>query len=231
VLYLINPENYHMHREDLDNMYRLRHAVFYEKMKWHVSSKNGLEKDEFDENNMYYIIYKDEAGILRGCVRFIEMTNECMFDGPFKFALPTLEDFKKPNYLELSRLVIDHNYDTSYTAELARYISLNLVSGYLFFSLQLKDIECTLVVAYPSTYKLYVSYGLLFTEINRVIFDDKIKEQIVIAAFPSLNYCYDKMITKMGIDKTMPVLWHLEAKFNRVKPAHSQKSKINTRRI
>jgi hypothetical protein len=76
-----------------------------------------------------------------------------------------------------------------------------------------------------------VSYGLLFTEINRVVLDDNINEQIVIAAFPSLNYCYDKMITKMGIDKTTPVLWHLEAKFNRLQPAHSQKSNINTQGI
>jgi hypothetical protein len=54
-----------------------------------------------------------------------------------------------------------------------------------------------------------VSYGLLFTEINRVVLDKKINEQIVIAAFPSLNYCYDKIITKMKIDKTMPVLLYL----------------------
>ena len=83
MLYLIDPDNYHLHKNDLNEMYQLRHRVFFEQMKWHVSSENGMEKDEYDEQDMYYLIYKDDQGIVRGCVRFIEMTHTCMFDGPF----------------------------------------------------------------------------------------------------------------------------------------------------
>jgi N-acyl-L-homoserine lactone synthetase len=213
MLYLIDPDNYHLHKEDLDNMYRLRHKVFFEKMNWQVSSKNGMEKDEYDENDMYYLIYKDEKGIIRGCVRFIEMTNNCMFDGPFKFALPNVEDFKKPRYWELSRLAVDCDYDDTYTTEMSQHISLNLISGYLYFGLELEQIECTLTISYPQTLELYKSYGLLFSQLSRITLNEETHEEIVVSGFPSLNYCYDKMVKGMKIDTNVPVLWHLGPMF------------------
>ena len=113
MLYLIDPDNYHLHQNDLEQMYRLRHTVFFDKMKWQVSSIHGMEKDQYDEKNAYYLIYKDSHGIIRGCVRFIEMIHDCMFDDPFKHLLPNIEDYKKPRYWELSRLAVDHTYDAT----------------------------------------------------------------------------------------------------------------------
>ena len=226
MLYLIDPDNYHLHKEDLDNMYRLRHKVFFEKMNWQVSSENGMEKDAYDENNMYYLIYKDTKGIIRGCVRFIEMTNNCMFDGPFKFALPNLNDFKKPRYWELSRLAVDYNYDDQYTYEMSQHISLNLISGYLYFGLELEQIECTLTVSYPNTLELYKSHGLLFSQINRIMLNPETKEEIIVSGFPCLNYCYDKMVKGMKIDANAPVLWHLGPMFKYIEHSKQPNSKF-----
>ena len=213
MLYLIDPDNYHLHREDLMNMYRLRHKVFFEKMKWAVSSDKGIECDAYDEKNMYYLIYKDDLGRIRGCVRFIEMTNQCMFDEPFRFALPNHEDFKRPRHWELSRLAIDFDYDDSYTFEMSQQVSLNLLTGYIYFGLELEQIECTLTVAYPKTIEFYKENGLLFKELNRVMIDNNPEEEIVVSAFPTLNYCYDKMIHKIPLDPKKPVLWHLGAMY------------------
>ena len=60
MLILIDPSNYEFHRQDLDDMYRLRHKVFYEELKWDVKSVNGMEKDEYDEKHAHYIIYKEQ---------------------------------------------------------------------------------------------------------------------------------------------------------------------------
>ena len=213
MLYLIDPDNYHLHKNDLNEMYQLRHRVFFEQMKWHVSSENGMEKDEYDEQDMYYLIYKDDQGIVRGCVRFIEMTHTCMFDGPFRFALPNAKDFKRPRYWELSRLAVDYAYDENYTAEIAQHVSLNLLIGYLYFAIELEQIECTLTVAYPKTLELYQSCGLVFKELNKIVLNNITKEEIIIAGFPSLNYCYDQIVAKSGIDINKPVLWHFGAMF------------------
>lgn len=207
MLVLIDPKNYHLHRNDLDDIYRLRHKVFFEKMKWTVDSSNGMERDTYDENNMFYLIYKDIDGIIRGCVRFIEMTNECMFDGPFKFALPDLNNFKRPGYWELSRLAIDSDYSKTYTVEIAKKISLNLISGYLYFATEIEEIQCTLSVAYPKTLEFHKVNGLLISEINKVMINEEKGEEIIVSSFPSLNYCYSKITQKIGIDEKKPVLW------------------------
>lgn len=87
MIIFIEPSTYHVYRQELEGVYRLRHQVFYEKLKWQVNSQNGLEKDEYDESNTYYLVYKDPEGKIRGCQRYIEMCHNCMFDGPFSFML------------------------------------------------------------------------------------------------------------------------------------------------
>lgn len=40
-------------------MFRQRHEVFHERLGWDVSSKDGLERDEFDDEKTVYVIAKD----------------------------------------------------------------------------------------------------------------------------------------------------------------------------
>ncbi len=133
MLYLIAPNNYDSHRQDLDEMYKLRYRVFSKELKWDVKIHDGMEKDEFDERNAYYIIAKDEKGVVRGCQRLIEMTNPCMFDGPFSSFLSSLKDFKQPGYWEASRFAVDHSYDETYTKENSWACALSLLAGALEF--------------------------------------------------------------------------------------------------
>ena len=55
MLHLIKPNNYNLYRKDLDNMYRLRHRVFCTKLNWDVNGHDGMEKDQYDEKNAYYL--------------------------------------------------------------------------------------------------------------------------------------------------------------------------------
>ena len=43
----------------LTAMFRQRHEVFYERLGWEVPSKNGLERDEFDDDHTVYIIARN----------------------------------------------------------------------------------------------------------------------------------------------------------------------------
>lgn len=42
-------------------MFRLRHAIFHDRLGWDVTSDNGMEHDEYDEINPVYMIVKDLA--------------------------------------------------------------------------------------------------------------------------------------------------------------------------
>jgi acyl homoserine lactone synthase len=197
MLHLITPNNYELYREDLDNMYRFRHKIFFEKLAWDVQSQDGMEKDIYDETQMYYLIYKDEDGIIRGCVRFIEMTNDCMLDGPFSGALPNFQEFKRPGYWEMSRVAIDTDSKLFAKGSIVKL----LLAGLMEFGKHAKC-ECYITVTFAAIKNLFKKYGLLDCDLNK--FTDK-AEEIHVWGFPAINYSLNQLsIHKYNLIKNMP---------------------------
>jgi len=157
MVYLITPNDYATHREDLDAMYRLRHKVFFEKLNWQVKSQDGMEKDEYDENYTYYLIYKDKNNVVRGCQRYIPMNNPCMFDGPFDFVLPNLQDYKSGDYWEASRFAIDYDFGEGYEKEEAKQVFTRILAASMLMGLDAK-IKSFITLSYPSVVKLGSRY-------------------------------------------------------------------------
>jgi len=206
MLYLISPSNYDLHRDDLDEMYKLRYRVFSKELKWDVKTQDGMEKDEFDEKNAYYIIAKDKKGIVRGCQRLIEMTNPCMFDGPFNSFLTSLRDFKYPGYWEASRFAVDHSYDDTYTLKDAQRLVPTLLAGVMEFGLKVGNVECFLTLSFPSVAKLASLYGLLVTSLKQ---NGTGEAALTVSAYPPLNVSYKKLLKKIGYTATEPLLCYL----------------------
>ncbi len=207
MLILIDPSNYEFHRHDLDNMYRLRHKVFFEKLKWDVTSNHGMEKDEYDEKHATYIIYKDERGIVRGCIRLIEMINPCMFDGPFRFLLPNLENFKKVGCWEQSRLAVDHNFDENYTPQMVSHVTASISAAYAHFSLELKNVKMCLVVSFPAFKKLYSRYGYSGEPVVERNFNGN---QLLVTSYVFSWQSYEKLLAQLGYDFTKPLLSYVK---------------------
>lgn len=49
----------HISTDLITAMFRQRHQVFYERLGWDVTSRNGLEQDEFDDQNTVYVIARN----------------------------------------------------------------------------------------------------------------------------------------------------------------------------
>ena len=49
----------HITSDLLKAMFRQRHEVFYERLGWDVTSQNGMEQDEFDDQNTVYVIARN----------------------------------------------------------------------------------------------------------------------------------------------------------------------------
>jgi acyl homoserine lactone synthase len=207
MLVLIDPSNYEFHRRDLDNMYRLRHKVFFEKLKWDVKSSHGMEKDEYDEKHATYIIYKDEQGIVRGCTRLIEMINPCMFDGPFRFLLPDLENFKHSGCWEQSRIAVDHNFDENYTPQMASQITASVYTAYLHFALELGAVKTCLLVSFPAAKKLYSRYGFSGKSVAERVFNGN---QLLVTSYVPLRQTYEKLLTQLNCDFAKPILSYVK---------------------
>lgn len=172
---LISPLDYAANLHDLQEMYKLRCNYFYNHLKWDVKIQNEMEKDEYDELYTYYIIYKNQHGIIKGCVRLIEMINECMFDGPFDFLLDNLESFKKPGYWEISRFAIDPKCGEEEFKE----IFTSLITALSHFGLQDRPIKTYLALSYPISVELAKNLGIQ----AKIIKEDTIKNETVIVSF------------------------------------------------
>jgi predicted GNAT family N-acyltransferase len=55
----------------LEQMYRLRHAVFHDRLGWEVTSDNGLEHDAFDQANPVYVLARGNDDDLAACRRLL----------------------------------------------------------------------------------------------------------------------------------------------------------------
>lgn len=208
MIFLIDPSNYAAHRTDLDDMYRLRHRVFVEKLNWQVNSHNGMEKDEYDECNTHYIVYKDHVGRVRGCQRLIEMTNNSMFNGPFKFMLPRYEYFKRQGYWEVTRMAVDNKYDEHFTKDEAKEVASKLFMGLIHIGRQLLNVEYYLAVSYPPIVELYKKYGLQISTIKRGEING---EHIISWGFAPLSYTLDQLMKHYdtrGSSRTPPLIWY-----------------------
>ncbi|MBA4310671.1 MAG: hypothetical protein C0425_10100 [Chlorobiaceae bacterium] len=181
----ITPDLYEQHRDLLKQSYQLRYRVFCEKKQWDISAENGQEKDEYDEKNMHYLIYQDDDGIVRGCLRFIEMIHPCMLEGPFNFALPNVKDFKKKGYWESTRFAIEPNHHNTNIARLflAKLIEIGLSNQ--------EYIEGFFGISFPSVKRLFNKYGLFTFDINTISID---QDTTCIWLFPPMHLSLEKLL-------------------------------------
>ncbi len=91
----------------LDEIFRLRHAVFKERLGWEVSSDNGRERDRFDdEHAVYGALHNDGDGALEGCFRLLPTTGPYMLADVFPELLHGQPAPRDPLILESSRFAV-----------------------------------------------------------------------------------------------------------------------------
>lgn len=212
MIYLIEPSNYNLYQHELTEAYKLRHEIFYKKLKWQVDSKDGLEKDKYDEKNAYYLIFKDNQGTVRGCLRMIEMTNECMFDGPFQTLLPNLRTFKKPGIWEVSRFAVD---DTA--ALNVHNISCKLLAALYYFGIKLRSVQLFCSINHPPVIKLYQQYEMRCCTLAEKKNEN---EHLIVAGYFPLQITFEKLIEKAKHDPARPILYRLSPYYSSLPQSH-----------
>ena len=93
-----------------DAMHRIRFRVFSCRLNWDVRGENGLESDEFDEQDPHYILASDDDGSLVGTWRMLPTTGPYMLRDVFA---SLLEDRTAPNSQQIwegSRFAVDCRY-------------------------------------------------------------------------------------------------------------------------
>ncbi len=95
---------------DFREMFRLRHRVFKERLGWDVQSRNGMERDEFDDINPAYLLAFDREERLVGTWRMLPTTGPYMLRDVFSVLLGGMKAPRHPNICEGSRFAVDCDY-------------------------------------------------------------------------------------------------------------------------
>ncbi len=90
----------------LDSMYRLRSAVFHDRLRWDVRVENGREHDWFDLIGPYYLVAHDEAASALGCCRLLPTLGPNMLRDIFPFLLDSAPAPAAASTWEVSRFAI-----------------------------------------------------------------------------------------------------------------------------
>lgn len=88
-------------------MYRLRHAVFHDRLGWDVTSDNGMEYDKFDKCNPVYILVRGDDNEIGGCWRLLPTTGPNMLRDVFPQLLHGKPIPAHTDVWELSRFALD----------------------------------------------------------------------------------------------------------------------------
>ena len=77
----LNATLYH---DELDAMYKMRHRVFVDGMKWEALRKpDGVEKDQFDTEDAVYLLLREDGGRVIGSHRLLPTTKPHLFSELF----------------------------------------------------------------------------------------------------------------------------------------------------
>ena len=99
-------------RKDFDNehinqMHRLRARVFKGRLGWDIPTTAGMEIDDFDALDPYYMLIQDGAGRVRGCWRLMPTEGPNMLRDTFPQLLHGTAAPAGRHIWELSRLAVD----------------------------------------------------------------------------------------------------------------------------
>lgn len=90
----------------LQSIYKLRYETFSERLNWDIETKDGLERDSFDDLGPHHIAVKNTAGGIDGCWRALPTTGSYMLKDIFPELLQGERAPSHPEVWEISRFAV-----------------------------------------------------------------------------------------------------------------------------
>ncbi len=83
MMYVIDSDSFGEFVEEITEMHRLRYRVFKQRLNWDVTVSGDLEIDEYDALRPIYLLNRNAAGAVVGCVRLLPTTGPHMLRDSF----------------------------------------------------------------------------------------------------------------------------------------------------
>lgn len=142
----------------VNEVFRLRHEIFIDRLEWDIESNDGLERDHFDDLEPYHIAVKNSVGSVDGCWRALPTTGEYMLKDVFPELLqgeaaPCLGDV-----WEISRFAVRKGSSSS-TYGYMSAVTIDLVRSFHEFALR-KGIRAYVTVTTVACERLLRQLGV-----------------------------------------------------------------------
>lgn len=90
----------------IEDVFRLRHDIFIERLAWDIPSEKGMERDRFDDLNPYHIALRSAGGEISGCWRALPTTGDYMLASVFPELLQGETAPRHQDVWEISRFAM-----------------------------------------------------------------------------------------------------------------------------
>lgn len=122
-------------RHDIEEMHKLRHRVFKERLDWEVESENGQERDWYDDHNPVYLLYRTADNQIGGCLRLLPTEGPNMLRDTFDMLLDGSPAPAAPTIWESSRFSVDFEIAGDRTESGLNRATCELLCGILEYGL------------------------------------------------------------------------------------------------
>ncbi|HEY4112846.1 MAG TPA: acyl-homoserine-lactone synthase [Rhizomicrobium sp.] len=130
---VVSRENRDGYQDQIEQMHRLRHRVFVDRLGWKALQKaDGRELDEFDNSDAIYLLVTDGARVV-GCHRIIPTVKPHLISEVFSDFCDVRGVQRGPGIVECGRTCIDEERLTRAEARIARHV---LMTGVMEFCLR-----------------------------------------------------------------------------------------------
>lgn len=89
-----------------EEIFKLRHEIFLERLQWDIETRDGLERDNFDDLQPYHIAVQNTEGGVDGCWRALPTLGSYMLKDVFPELLQGEEAPTEANVWEISRFAV-----------------------------------------------------------------------------------------------------------------------------
>lgn len=106
MLHLVNKQNRGLYRAEIEQLYRVRKSVFIDELGWQLNAVDGLEIDQYDDDEAMYGIGFDSAGQISMSGRYRPTVNGSMLTEIFPHSIDSSIDpasLLGPDIWEFSR--------------------------------------------------------------------------------------------------------------------------------
>jgi acyl-homoserine lactone synthase len=121
MLEVVTSRNALLYKDALQDMFDLRHRIFVERMGWEDLRKaDGLEKDQFDNEDAIYLLLTEDDGTVIGAHRMLQTVKPHLFSDVFPQYCAVKGVQRGERILELTRTCVDEENLDKASMERAR---------------------------------------------------------------------------------------------------------------